>query len=404
MSLSAQGASARLSSSTCTWGGASPRPGPRCRDRYWAPYGRGGGSFPHQVASRSGSVAKIENPIWRRRRGERHAQTRRLIVGRELGIELKPCQRILERLALWISTMRFVSGKVGGVLAAAQTMGASLRNTLDRHRRTRRAERRRFPIRWLTFKRRLHDDVEAAFNGPGGAAFFNEKYLGFLSSAVRQIESWQIRVITLQFAIIFFLLLGVVSSENSISLFGVSVKNATGVKEILIIVSATLTLVSVALVYAKEMRLQIIETVTRLTVAPPLVDLALVGEPSSFHSRFYAPKQYNRWIFPTLLSKLIRITFGSLAALMLMALLAMGVGIQFYVLAQIYTHPTLPAHWSLVAIVYSVCGYLLGLLGLIVQNVPLGHVDNEVLLELRALEASDPEAHRRRLLEVFGDE
>jgi hypothetical protein len=87
-----------------------------------------------------------------------------------------------------------------------------------------RKERRRFPVLWLTYKQRVRHDVERAFKEDGGPSFFDEKYVGALTDAARKLESWELKLLLYQAAISAFVVLGLVTTDAAISLFGVSLR------------------------------------------------------------------------------------------------------------------------------------------------------------------------------------
>jgi hypothetical protein len=276
-------------------------------------------------------------------------------------------------------------------------------NAWKKRRREAIKKRRRSPIRWLTYKKRLQDDVESAFSLEGGPEFFSQRYIDNLVVAVRMLDAWSLKIMGLQLAITLFLLLGVASTDNSISLFGVSLKSVVGAKEILVSLSASLTLITLAVTHTRDVRFIIIEKVTRLTARPDFLELALIATPSAYFFRLYLARQFARWQFSTLFSKVIRTTFGVLAAAMVLTLLFVFFGLQIFFVREIWEHPTLPVSWSRSVVIYVVCGYALGLLGIVVQHLPLPYRDSGSIKELAELERSDPEAYQRRLQELYGD-
>jgi hypothetical protein len=290
------------------------------------------------------------------------------------------------------------------LLAGSVSISGWIVDAWTKRRNERRKARRRSPIRWLTYKQRLQDDVEAAFKLQGGPEFFSRRYLDDLAAAARTFDGWSLKIMGLQLAITLFLLLGVASAENSSSLFGVSLKSVVGVKEILVSLSASLTLITLALTHTRDMRLVIIEKVTRLTARAEFLELALVATPSAYLFRLYLARQFVRWQFPTMLSKAIRVTFGILATVMALVLLFVFFGLQLFFIRDIWEHPTLPPSWSRGAVVYVICGYLIGLLGIVVQHMPLRYRDDGAIKELSELQHSNPEAYQKRLQELFGDD
>jgi hypothetical protein len=203
----------------------------------------------------------------------------------------------------WGKAFKFIGGSTAKSFTAVRELVARAASQIWRRWRRWRRERRRFPIRWLTLKRRIQTDVEDAFNQPGGRAFFSDRYLSELAQSIQQIDNWQIKVWLFQFAIILFLPLSVVSADSSITIFGVSIKGAAGVRESLVVISSMMTLVMALLAYAKDTRSYVIDKAVQLTTPTQFVDLALLGAQSSLallgsfaHCRLYLFRQLPREI------------------------------------------------------------------------------------------------------------
>jgi hypothetical protein len=123
----------------------------------------------------------------------------------------------------------------------------------ERRAETRR-DRLRYPTKWLSYRARLENDLEWAYQNDEGSAFFNNDYISSLKDIIRQLESWQIKILSMQLAISSFLLIGFISRESSITLFGVALKQAVGLKEILLSLSATLTVLMCGITTLKDTR------------------------------------------------------------------------------------------------------------------------------------------------------
>src|SRR5882762_6193196 len=92
----------------------------------------------------------------------------------------------------------------------------------------------RFPTVWLTYKARIRGDFDRAYSAEGGAEYFDSDYFSRLCAQIKQLEDWLIKLFVLQISLTGFQVIGFVGNDASISLFGITLKQATGVKEILI--------------------------------------------------------------------------------------------------------------------------------------------------------------------------
>ena len=99
--------------------------------------------------------------------------------------------------------------------------------------RDRRADRKQFPITWLTYKQRVRDDVETFYKTKNGPEFFDDKYVEALGKTVEQLETRELKLFAYQLGIAISMILTLLSGDGSITIFGVSLKNATGLKELL---------------------------------------------------------------------------------------------------------------------------------------------------------------------------
>jgi hypothetical protein len=117
--------------------------------------------------------------------------------------------------------------------------------------------------------------------------------------------------------------------------------------------------------------------------------------------KFYAPQQYEDWIFETRAGKIV---FGALAAaatLLVLTMLSFSIAMNAAIFLDIYRHPTLGA-WSKVVLVYVALTISFGALFLLRFYFPQPYRDSSILLALKALEEADPRLHRRQLNEIYG--
>lgn len=264
-----------------------------------------------------------------------------------------------------------------------------------------RENRRRFPTRWLTYKRRVRDDVELLYKTEKGKEFFGDKYVEALKASAKQLEEWEIKLFVLQVGIYIFVVIGLFVSDTSFSLFGISLKQSPGVKEILLAFSASLAVIIYSITQSKQLRLTVIEKITELKEDPALLAFAKLAGPAPFHLNVYIARQFDRWILSTFLTKTIFILLSLLSVLFVLSLVAISFSIWIYLLIDIMRKPTLGL-WSYIALIHSAIAVFLCVMWFIRAYLPLPFRDMEVLQELRRLEKSDPAEYAKRLQEIYG--
>jgi hypothetical protein len=97
----------------------------------------------------------------------------------------------------------------------------------------------KFPIRWLTYKQRVREDVKAALAEDNAEEFFDGSFLEKIATSTKQQEDWVLKLLTLQVATIGFLIVGFVAPDAQISLLGLELKNLPGIREVLLVFSST---------------------------------------------------------------------------------------------------------------------------------------------------------------------
>ena len=258
----------------------------------------------------------------------------------------------------------------------------------------------RYPIRWLTYKGRLRDDVTTAIGTEGGKEFFNKDYIERLINSAKQLEDWEIKLLTAQLAIVAFFLVGFTSDESSISLFGISLKQASGLKEVLLAISSSLLVLSLFFNAAKEAKLTIVEAIIKATTDEKYREFAEFAAPASFHLRVYVARQFERWVFPMLPT---RITFGIIVTLLVIIFAAyflFSILISLYIFLDVYKNPTLGTGSSAV-LAYVVCVYVLAGFWIIRTQLPLPFRDQSALKKAAELQRLDPIAYEQLMRELY---
>ncbi|MFX8672400.1 hypothetical protein ABTM23_19210, partial [Acinetobacter baumannii] len=64
--------------------------------------------------------------------------------------------------------------------------------------------------------------------------FFNDAYIGKVAAQEKQLADWVVKLFVVQIALTIFQVIGFISADGSISIFGVTLKQAAGVKEMVL--------------------------------------------------------------------------------------------------------------------------------------------------------------------------
>lgn len=168
-----------------------------------------------------------------------------------------------------------------------------------------------FPTVWITYKGRIKRDLDRAFATAGGAEYFNSDFVTALSAQAKQLEDWAIKLLIVQIAITGFQVVGFVGNDASISLFGVTLKQATGVKEILISLYALVAVATWMVLISRDTSLTVLERLVELSTKEPFVHFGKLSTPTSFNLKFYMPRAHEDWIFPTRVNKFVFLVSSS---------------------------------------------------------------------------------------------
>lgn len=258
-----------------------------------------------------------------------------------------------------------------------------------------------FPLVWLTYKQRIRRDLDRAFATDQGESFFNQDYFSRLSAQAKQLDENLVKLLVLQFALSAFQVLGFVSSDASLSLFGVTLKQATGVKEVLLLLYALVALATWTIMISRDTSLAVLERLAELTVDEPLTSFGKLSAPTSFGIKTYVPRAYDDWIFPTIANKGLFVAISLTAMLLAFATFGLSLVVSIVLVVDIYQHPTL-GRWSNWVLTFVGLTVLFGLLFILRFYFPLPYRDQSSLLDLRALEDADPALYVRKRAEIFG--
>ena len=260
---------------------------------------------------------------------------------------------------------------------------------------------RRFPVRWLSYKARIRRDIDEAFSLPDGKEIFDHEYVDRTVQAIKQLEDWQVKLMSVSFAVYTFLVIGFITNDASVSLFGVSLKQAAGVKEVLLAFTATLGVLMIIITQSKETLIAVIEKLTELSTGESSLPLAALGARSSFHLKVYVPRQYDQWIFPTLLTKLLSLLLWLLWIAIALFLIGASIGLTVFLAVQIYIRPTLGI-WSTLILYYVGAAFMLSLFAAIRFHLPFPYRDKSELKRMSELEKTDRRAYLALRKKYYG--
>jgi len=259
---------------------------------------------------------------------------------------------------------------------------------------------RRFPIRWLTYRKRIWRDVDQLLDSSDGKVVFDYDYVQRTTDAVKELEGWQIKVMSLSLAVIAFQVVSYVTADASVSLFGVSVKQGGSVREILVALVSTLAVLMTICTHSKEILIAVLERITELSTDKASLQFARLATRSSFQIKVYVPQQFNDWIFPTLFTRFLSLTLWVLWSAAFFFLMLASTALQVFLAYEIYRHPTLGI-WS-TAIVYYVMGaFILVFFAAIKLHCPLPYRDKSDLKLMGELQFKDPRRHRELQKKYF---
>jgi hypothetical protein len=233
---------------------------------------------------------------------------------------------------------------------------------------------RRFPVRWLTYRSRIREDVKVLYARPEGKQFFSKEYVDGLSAEARRLESWEIRLIVVQLTIGIFLIVGFLSTNASVTFFGLSFKDAAGIKEIMLALSATISVLSIIISYSKNALLYVTEVVIELSTSQEFVPFARLPTATAFSLKSYFARQYERWVFSTFITKLLFAMLVGLAAALVFIVIAFSTVLYVMLFLDIYHRPTLGG-WSTAILVYAAIAWIFCLISVIRFSAPLPFQD-----------------------------
>lgn len=258
-----------------------------------------------------------------------------------------------------------------------------------------------FPLIWLTYKQRIRRDLDRAYATDEGEKFFNQDYFSRLSAQAKQLDNSLIKLLLLQFALSAFQVLGFFGGDASLPLFGVTLKQAAGLKEVLLLLYALIALATWTITISRDTTLAVVERLTELTAEEPLNSFGKLAAPTFFGVKVYVPRAYEDWIFPTLANRWLFFVVSLMGILLFTAAIIFSLSINILFVVDIYQHPTLGS-WSNWTLAFVGLTFLFGLLFVVRFYLPLPYRDQSSMLALLALEEADIRLSRRMRAQIFG--
>ena len=113
------------------------------------------------------------------------------------------------------------------------------------------------------------------------------------------------KLVAVNFAITAFLIVVFISADASLSLFGISLKNVAGVREILLGITGIIVILVAVLSTSRDILIFTVEKVLELRSGPQFKSFTDLAAPSAMGIKFYVGRQFDRWLFPTRFTRLI---------------------------------------------------------------------------------------------------
>jgi hypothetical protein len=259
----------------------------------------------------------------------------------------------------------------------------------------------RFPTKWMTYKARIRRDVDRVYAAEGGPEYFDDEYVSRLGAQAKQLDEWLIKLFIVEVALTGFQVVGFIVSDASISLFGVTLKQAAGVKEVLLafycFVALTLWMVAVS----RDTILAVSERLVELSTEQRLTNFGKLAAPTFFNMKFYFPSAHDDWIFPTLTNKIFFVIFCIVGLFVILANFLFSVAVNIFFFVDISRQPTLGT-WSTLILAFVCLTVLFGFLFIVRFQLPLPYTDKSEALAIEALKECDPSLYRRQLAEMYG--
>lgn len=260
----------------------------------------------------------------------------------------------------------------------------------------------KFPIRWVTYRRRIQEDVRIALSKSDSDKFFSRDYVNALTASAKELEAWELKLLATQFAIYVFFVLSYLSSDPSLSIFGISAKHTPGLKEMLILISATLAAASQVIRSAKETKIMVAEIVLQESPREEFKEFAKLSAPASFHLKLYMARNFDLWMFPTIATRALFVLLVALLGIVTTGLVVFSISVSLFVLIDIFRAPTMGVISYAVLSYAAVCSLLI-LVWTVRMHFPLPFRDKSALKRLGELEKRDFIAYSIAMEKIASD-
>ncbi|MBI5128589.1 MAG: hypothetical protein HZA66_04045 [Rhodopseudomonas palustris] len=238
-------------------------------------------------------------------------------------------------------------------------------------------------IRWMTYNQRVSADIESAFRSPDAQEFFCKEFVDSLAVPIKQQEEWIIKLLTIQFTLVVFLLVGFVSEDVTFHVLGVDLKNIVGLREVLLALSVTAAMFAMLLLSARDTAIHMITEIQKRKSPEAFRHFAAFAAPRAFNFRVYLPREFDDWIFERIPRGVYAFIFFPLLASVFGSLIAVSFVVQWIIITEVWKAPMLGA-WSYAAIGYAIAVYLLNCVILLRRSLPFPYYDSSELKRLGA--------------------
>jgi hypothetical protein len=259
-------------------------------------------------------------------------------------------------------------------------------------------------IVWHSEWTRLREQVRAIVTTPKNKAAFGPEYLKEVAEAALTLERRQVKLWAINAILLSALFIQLFTGKSEFSVLGISIKDLREVREILLIVSISLDLMSgimhISLAELKSIREVLLETLYENKVERELKAAVL--------PYFWKTPIRSSWPLidhtkPTqlaLIGFLVVILSMLMGVVVLVVALLIPLGIQVSAWWQILQNPTLSEPWNNVVLAGTAAGIIGSLAFVVFHRVRLPFEDFSVIHELMELEKKDKKAYEKRINEI----
>lgn len=265
--------------------------------------------------------------------------------------------------------------------------------------------RRRFKVTklvWRTGNTHIRELIRGLVAAPENNDKFGPEYLTRVAGARFELEKRVMKINVTSALLVAALFVQLFSKTTEFSILGISIKEFAELREILLVVTMTLNLISGLLTMAVN-DLKVIQEVVLEVLYPDQSERKLVHAtlPYQYGNHIFFEGQADKHILPTSFG-MFAITTTVLSSLVaLIILMLVFPAIQIAAWWQILQNPTVPEPWNTVILIVTAFGMFGSITLISYRNVRLPFKDYTLAYELNELQESDMAAYEARIKELF---